>query len=51
MTIGFCDLLLFVTVLPNINSIVTGRVLMGISDLSEFVTIWSLSNGSHKIRP
>ena len=39
VTLGFCDLLLFVTVLPIPDSTVTATVLIGFWDLSDFVTI------------
>ena len=50
VAIGFCHLLLFATVLPNPDYAVTVTVLFGLCDLSDFVTISSLSHGSHKIR-
>ena len=40
VTVGFCELLLFVTVLPYFI----------FCDLLDFVTFWSFSHGSQKVR-
>ena len=49
MTVGFRDLLLSVTVFSIPDSTVTVTVLIGFWDLSDLVTISSLSHDNHKI--